>query len=94
MFLARWVAFLRAVIPALAGSAKMRYPTFLAFNAAGGIAWGTATVLAGYLAGASYARVETFFGRGVALVVAAILLVALVVWRCGGVARKPVRTST
>jgi membrane-associated protein len=81
VFLARWVAFLRAVMPALAGAAKMRYPTFLAFNAAGGIAWGTATVLAGYVAGASYARVERFLGRGAALVVAGILLAALVVWR-------------
>ena len=81
VFLARWVAFLRAVMPALAGSAKMRYPTFLAFNAAGGIAWGTATVLAGYLAGESYARVEKFLGRAAALVVAGVLLIALIVWR-------------
>jgi membrane-associated protein len=68
-------------MPALAGSAKMRYPTFIAFNAAGGIAWGTATVLAGYLAGESYARVEKFLGRAAALVVAGVLLIALIVWR-------------
>jgi membrane-associated protein len=81
VLLARWVAFLRAVMPALAGTAKMPYPTFLAFNAAGGIAWGTATVLAGYLAGESYARVERFFGPGAALVVAGTVLVVLVAWR-------------
>jgi membrane-associated protein len=81
VFLSRWVAFLRAVMPALAGTARMRYPVFLAFNAAGAIAWGVVVVLAGYLAGESYARVEKFLGRGAALVVAAIVLIALLVWR-------------
>ena len=81
VFLGRWVAFFRAVMPALAGSARMRYPVFLLYNAAGGIAWGTAIVLIGYVAGASYARVEKLVGRGAALVVLAVVLVALVVWR-------------
>lgn len=81
IFLARWVAFFRAVMPALAGTAKMRYPTFLAFNAAGGVSWGLAVVLLGYLAGESYARVEKLVGRGAALVVLAVVLVALAVWR-------------
>jgi membrane-associated protein len=80
VFLARWVAFLRAVLPALAGTAKMRYPVFLAFNAAGGMAWGAVVVLVGYLAGESYARVQKLVGRGSALVVAAIVVIALVVW--------------
>src|SRR5664280_2754312 len=38
--LGRWVAFFRAVMPALAGTARMPYARFLAYNAAGGIAWG------------------------------------------------------
>ena len=81
VFLGRWVAFLRAVMPALAGSARMSYPKFLAFNAAGGIAWGAAVVLLGYAAGASYARVEKSFGTYAALGVLAIAVVAVVVWR-------------
>jgi membrane protein DedA with SNARE-associated domain len=36
VFLGRW-AFLRAVMPALAGSARMPYPNFLVWNASGGI---------------------------------------------------------
>jgi len=79
VFLARWVAFLRAVMPALAGTLKMRYPVFLAFNAAGGLAWGAVVVLIGYLAGESYARVEKLVGRGSALAVAAVIVLALVV---------------
>jgi membrane-associated protein len=66
VFFGRWVAFFRAVMPALAGTARMPYPKFLAFNAAGGITWGTAVVLAGYLAGQSYAKVEATLGRATA----------------------------
>jgi len=81
VFLGRFVAFLRAVMPALAGTAGMRYPRFLAFNAGGGIVWGAGVVLLGYLAGNSYAAVERTVGRGVALAVAGLVVVALVVWR-------------
>ncbi|MEP6527960.1 MAG: DedA family protein [Nocardioidaceae bacterium] len=81
VFLGRWVAFFRAVMPALAGTARMRYPKFLAFNAAGGIIWGIAVVLAGYLAGESYATVEQTVGRGAALAVAGIALIAFVTWQ-------------
>jgi membrane-associated protein len=81
VFLGRFVAFFRAVMPALAGTAEMRYPRFLAFNAAGGIVWGTGVVLLGYLAGSSYAAVERTVGRGLAIAVAVVVVVALVVWR-------------
>ena len=81
VFLGRFVAFFRAVMPALAGTAGMRYPRFLAFNAAGGIVWGAGVVLLGYLAGNSYAAVERTVGRDVALAVAGIVVVALVVWQ-------------
>ena len=81
VFLGRWVAFFRAVMPALAGAARMRYPRFLAYNAAGGLTWGTAVVLAGYLAGASYQQVEHVIGRDAAVIALAILLVAAMIWR-------------
>lgn len=81
VFLGRWTAFFRAVMPALAGSARMPYPKFLAFNAVGGIAWGVAVVMVGYLAGRSYTKVEHVFGYGAAAVVAVVVVAALVVWR-------------
>jgi len=93
VFLGRWVAFFRAVMPALAGTARMRYPKFLVFNAAGGLVWGTAVVLLGYAAGASYATVEKTVGRGAALVVLAIALVALLVWRIRSHRRERQLTS-
>jgi membrane-associated protein len=81
VFLGRWVAFFRAVMPALAGIARMRYPKFLMFNAAGGIAWGTVVVLVGYAAGASYARVEKSVGRSSALIVLGLVIAGLIAWR-------------
>ena len=88
VLLARWVAFFRAVMPALAGAAGLRYRTFLAFNAAGGLFWGVTVVLLGYLAGASYRRLEHSFGQGTALVAAGLVVVALVVWRVRGHRRR------
>jgi membrane protein DedA with SNARE-associated domain len=80
VFLARWVAFLRAVMPFLAGAARMRYVTFLGFNAAGGIVWGAVVVVLGYAAGASYADVEKALGPVAALVVLAVVVGAVLVW--------------
>jgi membrane protein DedA with SNARE-associated domain len=51
VFVARFSAFLRAVVPGLAGMSDMHYPTFLAANALGGICWGTLYVLLGYFVG-------------------------------------------
>lgn len=81
VFLGRWVAFFRAVMPALAGSARMPYGRFLAFNAAGGIVWGVAVVMLGYLAGDAYKKVEKTLGTGTAIVVGVLVIVALVVWQ-------------
>ena len=81
VFLGRFIAFFRAVMPALAGSAGMHYPRFLAYNAAGGLCWGVAFVLLGYFAGNSYARVEQAVGRGGAIAVTIIVLTVLIVWR-------------
>jgi membrane protein DedA with SNARE-associated domain len=80
VFLARWTAFLRAVMPALAGMARMPYLRFFVYNAAGGIAWGTAVVLVGYFAGESFSRVDTYLGRGAAVVLGLLVLAALAVW--------------
>jgi membrane protein DedA with SNARE-associated domain len=81
VFLGRWVAFLRAVIPALAGTARMPYGRFLSFNAAGGLAWGLVVVAVGYAAGASYATIEKTLGRDSAAVVALVVVLTLVAWR-------------
>jgi membrane protein DedA with SNARE-associated domain len=81
VFLGRFTAFFRAMMPALAGAAEMPYRTFLAWNAVGGVVWGTGFVLLGYAAGASYHQVEKQVGRGLAVGLAVIVVGLLVVWR-------------
>jgi membrane protein DedA with SNARE-associated domain len=81
VFLGRFVAFFRAVMPSLAGTAGMRYPRFLVFNAAGAIVWGAGVVLLGYLAGNSYEAVARAAGRDLAVIIAVVAVAVLVAWR-------------
>ena len=81
VFFGRFVAFLRAVTPALAGVVGMPYRRFLFFNAAGGLLWGTGSVLAGYLAGNSYEMLQRIIGRDSAIAIAAVVVLALIAWR-------------
>jgi membrane-associated protein len=81
VFLGRFTAFFRAMMPALAGAARMPYRRFLAWNAVGGLVWGTLFVLVGYAAGASYHRVEKQVGRGVAIALVVVVVLALLTWR-------------
>jgi membrane protein DedA with SNARE-associated domain len=82
VFLGRWVALARALVPGLSGLSGMRYRTFIAYNAAGGIAWGTTFVLIGYAAGTSYTKVASTIGiyslAIVGFVVAAVLAFVIV----------------
>jgi membrane protein DedA with SNARE-associated domain len=78
VFLARFTAFLRAVMPALAGVARMPYRRFFVFNAAGGLIWAGGLTLLGFAAGASYERVESAAGTASAGVLAVVALAALV----------------
>ena len=81
VFLGRFTAFFRAMMPALAGASHMRYRKFLLWNAIGGAVWGTLFVVVGYAAGASYHQVEKQVGRGLAIGLAVIVVGGLVAWR-------------
>lgn len=91
VFLGRFVAFFRAVMPALAGSSQMRRRRFLLFNAIGGMVWGTGFVLLGYLAGNSYQAVAKLAGQYVAGAVAGLALLAFILWRVRKARRGPRR---
>lgn len=78
VFLGRWTALLRALVPAAAGMAKLPYRTFIIWNVAGGVFWATAIVLAGYAAGNTYTRLEKYLGRGT-LVILALVILAFVI---------------
>jgi membrane-associated protein len=81
VFLGRWTAFLRAVMPGLAGVSRMPYRRFLLYNTLGGIAWGTTFCLVGYLAGNSYRVVAHRIGMGGVVVTVAVGVGLLVGWR-------------
>jgi membrane-associated protein len=76
----RFTAFLRAVMPALAGASRMEYPRFLAFNATGGILWGSACVLLGYFAAHSISTVSHYLGLTSAAIGVVIVLGLLWAW--------------
>jgi membrane-associated protein len=80
VFLGRFTAFFRAVMPGLAGLSQMPYRTFLTWNALGGLIWGVGFSLVGYFAGESYEKVASEIGRGTAIVIAFLVIGALVVW--------------
>jgi membrane-associated protein len=74
VFLGRWTAFLRAVMPGIAGVSRMPYRVFLFWNALGGIAWGITFSLVGYFAGASYEKVASTIGKSSAVVLALLVI--------------------
>lgn len=80
VFLGRFVAFFRAVMPALAGASRMHYPRFLAFNAAGGLVWGAGFVLLGFFAGNSYDAVAKAAGQDITAVIVVLGIAGLIIW--------------
>ena len=79
VFLGRFVAFARALIPGLAGMSGLRYRVFLFYNALGGLIWGVGYTLLGYVVGLSFERILSEVGLWSVGVVAAVVVVALVV---------------
>lgn len=70
VFVGRFTAALRALVPGMAGMSKLPYPRFLAWNMLGGVCWASAFVLLGYLAGSQYRQVERYANYiGIALLV-------------------------
>lgn len=87
VFLGRFTATLRVMVPGLAGMSGMASRRFLAANIAGGATWGVVVGTAGYLAGNSWHTVGQYLsGAGLALVAAVV-----VVYLGARVARRVVR---
>jgi undecaprenyl-diphosphatase len=80
VFIGRFTAALRVLVPGLAGIARMPYRTFLTWNVIGGTLWACGSAILGYVAGASYKRVERqiSFASYIVLAVVAVFVLALV----------------
>jgi undecaprenyl-diphosphatase len=83
VFVGRFTALLRALVPSAAGMARLPYRTFALWNALGGTLWAAGYVIVGYAAGESYKKVEGYLGRGALVLTGVIVLVliALHLWR-------------
>jgi membrane protein DedA with SNARE-associated domain len=73
--LGRLTAFLRAVVPGLAGMGGMHYPRFLMANAIGGILWAAGFTLLGYFLGNTYKKVLSTSSWAAAGFVALVVIV-------------------
>jgi len=76
VFLARFFSGLRVFGALVAGISRMRWGTFLFYNALGGAVWVTGVVLLGYFLGSSLGLVERWLGRAT-LVLASVLAVVV-----------------
>ncbi|MGB9112907.1 MAG: DedA family protein [Acidimicrobiales bacterium] len=83
VFIGRFVAVFRALVPGIAGVSGMPYRRFLVANASGGLIWGLGYTFAGFEVGKAYAKVITYgtYVSSSILGLAAIALVVFVVWR-------------
>jgi membrane protein DedA with SNARE-associated domain len=77
VFVGRFTAFLRAIMPGLAGMSPMSYRRFFVANASGALIWGTGYTLLGYFAGKSLNSIERYSGW--AGIIVLVLLVAVIV---------------
>jgi len=72
----RWVGALRAIVPVVAGTAKMPFPRFLAWNVVASITWAGTAVTLGYVFGTSAAEAVDRAGIWVYLGVVALAAAA------------------
>jgi membrane-associated protein len=89
VFLGRFTAFFRAVMPALAGLSGMPYRRFALWNITGGVLWGTLFVTLGYVAGNLYEQMAHAVGAAATIVALAVAAAALVFWRIRRNRQKP-----
>jgi membrane protein DedA with SNARE-associated domain/membrane-associated phospholipid phosphatase len=76
VFLARFFSGLRVFGALVAGMSRMRWGSFILYNALGGAVWATAVVLLGYFLGSSIGLVQRWLGRAT-LVLASVLAVVV-----------------
>ncbi|HEX5188075.1 MAG TPA: DedA family protein [Streptosporangiaceae bacterium] len=76
----RFLAIVRALMPAAAGAAQMPYRVFALHNVISGVIWGVGYSLLGYLAGSAYVVVERTVGAGLAIALAVLVIAAAGMW--------------
>jgi membrane-associated protein len=80
VFLGRWVAGLRIASAWLAGMNKMSWPTFVFWNALGGICWAASVTLSIYFLGQAAESAMNIVGPA-ALGLVAVAVIAFIIYR-------------
>lgn len=81
VFFGRFVSILRAYAAFLAGTSRMSWPRFLAFNAAGGVVWATLYGTGAYLLGNQFDRIHGPLVIGFGILGAVGIIAAVLVIR-------------
>ena len=79
VLIGRFIGFLRALAPFAAGSSRMPYGRFLAYNVAGAVLWTAACVFLGYFVGAAWPIAEKWVGRA-GLVLGVVVVAVAARW--------------
>jgi membrane-associated protein len=88
VILARFIPIVRTFAPIIAGIAKMRYRTFLAYNVVGGFLWAAGTAFLGYFLGRRIPFITSYI-TPIALIIIIVSLIPII-WEI----RKPKETSS
>ena len=91
VFLGRWTAALRVLIPGLAGMSRLRYRTFVIWNVLGGGLWATTFVLVGFAAGEGWRKVEALAKQASLVLLLVVVLVVGIVLLARWLSRHPER---
>jgi membrane-associated protein len=95
VFIGRWISLLRIASAWLAGINRMRWPTFLFWNALGGIAWACSVTFSIYFLGhAAVSAIDVVGPAAAAALGAAIVAFLAWRWRQRGRVRVEARTTS
>jgi membrane-associated protein len=80
VFVGRFTAALRVLVPGLCGIARMPYRTFLTWNVIGGVTWACGSGMLGYFAGSGYRRFEKKISYGGYVLLGLVVVALLLLW--------------
>lgn len=78
VFIGRFTALFRALVPGLAGVSGVRWRVFLPYNVVGGVVWATGVAVLGYLSGAGLRAAERRLGIASEIVLGVLVVLIAV----------------
>ncbi|OAI42981.1 hypothetical protein AYO41_03100 [Verrucomicrobia bacterium SCGC AG-212-E04] len=88
VFFGHFMHIFRALMPFIAGSCKMPYSRFIAYNSVGCVLWATIFTLLGFFFGESLPLIERWLGRASAIALGIALFAGICYWLWHGARRR------